>query len=544
MKKLSALLLMITVLMTVCVPVSAAGLTYTSSSGYASSRYYSNIRELSLTQNQRLDLVNAALSQVGYHEGDSVSQLDGSNSAGSHNYTEYGYWFGTSILGHSDGFFYDWCAMFVAWCARQARISTDVINNATYARIGANPYHFHMTYRERGTYTPKPGDLIFYDWYGNDRNWDHVGIVTFVANGRVHTVEGNASDMVLTRDFSLYDSQIQGYGVPSYTGADVSAFSVSNYPKPTRNLSLGATGSDVKWLQAALYNLGYASPIDGKFGQNTLRQLKKFQSDRGILVDGVCGPGVLSSLTNALSSGPANSSEPSNYPVPTRTLRVGMTGEDVKWLQAVLKKLGAVISIDGDFGSATKLKVIWAQRTFGLTPDGVVGPATRDRLIQALESQSGGSTSPNSYPVPTRTLRKGMSGDDVRWLQCVLRSFGLSANPTGWFGDVTRENVMSFQRSRGLSPDGVVGPATRAKLLEFLDSSGFPEPTRVLKTGMRGDDVKWVQFMLNRLSYGLTVDGIFGSCTRNAVISFQRSEGLYPDGMVGPATVLALKNRH
>lgn len=52
---------------------------------------------------------------------------------------------------------------------------------------------------------------------------------------------------------------------------------------------------------------------------------------------------------------------------------------------------------------------------------------------------------------------------------------------------------------------------------------------------------KQVQQRLKELGfyYG-AVDGIFGSGTRSAVVAFQKSKGLTPDGIVGPATLKAL----
>lgn len=61
----------------------------------------------------------------------------------------------------------------------------------------------------------------------------------------------------------------------------------------------------------------------------------------------------------------------------------------------------------------------------------------------------------------------------------------------------------------------------------------------LLKFGSRGSEVKSVQGSLNTAlapSPGLTVDGIFGRNTRNAVINFQRRAGIGVDGIVGPIT--------
>ncbi|MBO4563058.1 MAG: peptidoglycan-binding protein [Clostridia bacterium] len=547
MKRKAALIMVLIMLLTglLSSPASAASMTYTPTSQYSSSVYYRNLRELSLTGDQRLDIVNAALTQVGYHEGNSVSQLDGSNTPGTGNYSEYGYWYGTNVLGQNGGFFYEWCAMFIAWSARQARIPTNVINNASYAHAGSNPYYFNVTYHSRGNYTPKTGDLVFFDWFATERNWDHVGIVAYVENNRVHTVEGNASDQVIMREFSLNSYEIQGWGVPAYSNSSTNALNVSNYSVPTRSLSYGSTGNDVRWLQAALLHLGYPTPVDGVFGQNTQRQLKKFQTYKGLSADGVCGPNVRSAIQSALSSGSyAGASDPSVYPIPTRTLRVGCSGNDVRWLQAALKKLGASISVDGVFGSGTEAKVRWAQQKYGLTPDGVCGPATRTRIISALGS-SGGSGGGSNYPVPTRTLRQGDSGNDVKWLQSALKKYGAEISVTGYFGSQTKAAVKEFQRSRGLTADGVCGPATRAKIKEYVSggsgsSSGYPVPTRVLKIGFSGNDVKWLQSALKRLGYNVTVDGKFGPATQTKLIAFQIDNCLVPDGICGPATRAAI----
>lgn len=68
-----------------------------------------------------------------------------------------------------------------------------------------------------------------------------------------------------------------------------------------------------------------------------------------------------------------------------------------------------------------------------------------------------------------RLLRLGSRGDDVAELQHRLRELGFDAE--GEFGAATRAAVLAFQESRGLLPDGIVGPLTRAEL-----SGRFPLP--------------------------------------------------------------------
>jgi len=62
-----------------------------------------------------------------------------------------------------------------------------------------------------------------------------------------------------------------------------------------------------------------------------------------------------------------------------------------------------------------------------------------------------------------RTLRKGMTGEDVRALQLQLIALGYSLAPygaDGSFGGVTRSAVIRFQQDHALAADGVVGRAT------------------------------------------------------------------------------------
>jgi len=64
-----------------------------------------------------------------------------------------------------------------------------------------------------------------------------------------------------------------------------------------------------------------------------------------------------------------------------------------------------------------------------------------------------------------------------------------------------------------------------------------------LRIGSRGEAVMELQRLLASLGYSLgLIDGIFGPMTQNAVMSFQRDNGLAIDGIVGPITWNALLN--
>lgn len=64
---------------------------------------------------------------------------------------------------------------------------------------------------------------------------------------------------------------------------------------------------------------------------------------------------------------------------------------------------------------------------------------------------------------------------------------------------------------------------------------------RTLYWGTRGQDVKELQWRLQRWGYGIRrVDGVYGAETFTAVKKFQRKNGLRADGVAGPATFRAL----
>jgi N-acetylmuramoyl-L-alanine amidase len=142
----------------------------------------------------------------------------------------------------------------------------------------------------------------------------------------------------------------------------------------------------------------------------------------------------------------------------------------------------------------------------------------------------------------TTSIKVGDRGPEVVDVQERLSRLGYrEAAPDGQFGQRTLGDVRQFQRDRGLAADGIVGPETWRSLVEASFSLG----DRLLwhtRRMMRGDDVLELQHRLNRLGFDAgPEDGIFGPLARAAVEEFQRNVGLDVDGVVGPATVVALQ---
>jgi peptidoglycan hydrolase-like protein with peptidoglycan-binding domain len=65
----------------------------------------------------------------------------------------------------------------------------------------------------------------------------------------------------------------------------------------------------------------------------------------------------------------------------------------------------------------------------------------------------------------------------------------------------------------------------------------------VLKKGSSGDGVKALQENLNKMGYGLTVDGKFGDATHAAVVHIQKAFGYTVDGLVGDGTLNLIKTQ-
>ena len=72
------------------------------------------------------------------------------------------------------------------------------------------------------------------------------------------------------------------------------------------------------------------------------------------------------------------------------------------------------------------------------------------------------------------------------------------------------------------------------------DNSDSVKPV-LSQQGSRGSEVRQIQTKLKQLGYYKgSIDGIFGSDTKNAVISFQKNCGIAADGVAGPKTLLYL----
>ena len=287
--------------------------------------------------------------------------------------------------------------------------------------------------------------------------------------------------------YSPYDILTYYYGdnIDIVTDAPVMGITASLPPYP---LQTGSVGDDVRSLQIRLNRISdnYSAipkinPPFGIFSFDTEEAVKAFQSAFGLTPDGIVGQSTwytiqqvynsVKRLNDLNSEGLKLSAVTGQFP---SVLEEGDANIGVSTLQYYLSYLSDFyntiprVSIDGDFGPSTKDAVIAAQKTFGLTPDGVVGEDTWYRIYNAYIGIV--STIPlqyvegNTVPFPGVFLRIGVEDDSVRLLQEYLNYISQfiteipAVNPTGYFGTRTQEAVVAFQNLYGLSPTGVVGP--------------------------------------------------------------------------------------
>ena len=249
---------------------------------------------------------------------------------------------------------------------------------------------------------------------------------------------------------------------------------------PSVPLSIGDSGPDVQLIQRRLNRISTnyplipkIYPVNGVFATSTENAVKTFQSTFGLSPDGIVGPATwyrIGSIYNAVkrlsdlaSEGLSLEDVRSDYP---EQLSLGSSGQGVEILQYYLAYLASFYesipapAIDGSFGPSTEAAVRAFQTLYGLTPDGIVGELTWNRLQDAYRGIV--KRIPLVYargsflPFPGTILGLGSEGEDVRVLQSYLNDIAevypeIPTVPvTGYFGEQTAAALSSFLERFGI----------------------------------------------------------------------------------------------
>ncbi|MDE7262154.1 MAG: CHAP domain-containing protein, partial [Oscillospiraceae bacterium] len=169
-------------------------------------------------------VVSAALEEVGYTE-----------EAKEH--TKFGEWY-----GYPNSY---WCDMFVSWCAMKGDVPKEQFPRhcscTEHVKLFTKLGRYRNSAARGGEYIPQQGDVIFfYDDlnHSDGKVSNHTGLVLYVENGYVYTIEGNAltnrldyassevsallddaldpPDRVVVNYYPLDAPHIHGYGIPAY----------------------------------------------------------------------------------------------------------------------------------------------------------------------------------------------------------------------------------------------------------------------------------------------------------------------------------------
>jgi peptidoglycan hydrolase-like protein with peptidoglycan-binding domain len=224
----------------------------------------------------------------------------------------------------------------------------------------------------------------------------------------------------------------------------------------------GSKGKAVEEIQQQLKKLGlFPGEITGFFGPQTETAVKKFQLKRGLHADGVVGTGTYKYLFES-----ASKTQSSSVKTTSDTKHV----ISIKDIQTALKTLGYYTGkVDGVTGSDTENAIIKFQKANKLTADGVVGNGTSKLLLAAADKT-------------TKSVSVSSNALSIKEIQTALKKLGyFSGTVDGITGSKTEAAIKKFQKANKLTADGVIGTATKNKLVAAASSSSTTPKTPAVK---------------------------------------------------------------
>lgn len=180
---------------TVTVPVAEQAREYEST-------WKKTMADVVLTGDWREDLLNIAMTQLGYEESEVDFIVD--ENGLKQGYTRYGEWYGSSYA--------DWCGMFISFCLEHAGISAAQFPREANPSKWKKQLSWQSAYvDDEDEYIPQRGDLIFFN-YKKENAPVHIAIVEMVTENTIYTLEGNSEKKVRLCEYPRDDERIVGYG--------------------------------------------------------------------------------------------------------------------------------------------------------------------------------------------------------------------------------------------------------------------------------------------------------------------------------------------
>ncbi|MBE6858392.1 MAG: spore cortex-lytic protein [Ruminococcus sp.] len=281
----------------------------------------------------------------------------------------------------------------------------------------------------------------------------------------------------------------------------------TSYPSyPGIVLRLGSGGNAVRSLQVFLNRISTNFPampkipvVDGRFDDATQAAVREFQRIFNLQqtgsVDEATWYRIIFIYASVKRVAELNSEGIRTEDIEilyTEDLKIGMQSNEVSNLQYYLAVIGAYydavvpVEITGYFGEKTERSVKSFQKVFGLPQTGEVDRATRIDLYRAYQGIV--DSVPPTYTAvalyPGVILREGVTDNNVRiiqeYLSFINRTYNNipAVNATGYFGPLTKQSVMAFQRQFGIPPTGVVAGVTWDKIAEVYSDLRYGSDKR------------------------------------------------------------------
>ncbi|MFD1334567.1 peptidoglycan-binding protein [Oceanobacillus iheyensis] len=264
----------------------------------------------------------------------------------------------------------------------------------------------------------------------------------------------------------------------------------------------GKRHEDTKAIKEKLNSIGYGPiTVTTLFGNYMESQVKEFQRDQGLRVNGIADERTLAKLEELASTD------------------VFELGDRHNAIITIKEKLNAIgfggISETNYFGGWTETRVKQFQQYYGLSVDGKVGPATQETLDSVYNSP----------------FQNDERHEDTKAIKEKLNSIGYGPiTVTTLFGNYMESQVKEFQRDQGLRVNGIADGPTLAKLEELAS-------TDVFELGDRHSAIITIKEKLNAVGFDrISETDYFGGWTETRVRQFQEYYNLNVTGKADEAT--------
>ncbi|GGC85410.1 hypothetical protein GCM10007216_15150 [Thalassobacillus devorans] len=262
---------------------------------------------------------------------------------------------------------------------------------------------------------------------------------------------------------------------------------------------------DMVDLKNDLNRLGYGPiTVTTLYGAYTAKQVRKFQENHDLAVNGMIDEVTLAKLNSIMSEG----------------FQQGDRHPAMIELKRNLNEIGfGQITVTELFGNYTEKKVKQFQEYYGLEADGNVDEEVFDKIDEILASpfQAGGK---DDAIIPFK--------HKLNWL-----NYG-NITVTDYFGSYTAEKVEDFQEDQGLPVSGIADYKTRAKLDELFSG--------IFQEGGSHENISEMKKLLNNTGFGgIRTTDYYGSFTAKRVSQFQEYYGLEATGKADVETLNKIK---